>query len=180
MKDDWKQKLKDEYLSIEHNPRYTADQQAERVIRVTAAVCAGVAIQPIPFADMFVLTPIEGFMGYKLAQVRGVNLRESGVQLLKALGGTIGLGWAAQQFGIGFYKLIPYLGALTTIPLVYTLAYSIGKVMDFYLKCQAEGREPSKEEIREVFRRGKHVAEEQKLWDEQKDEDDEDGRDGEA
>lgn len=50
----------------------------------------------IPFADMPVLTSIQIFMGYKIAQVRGIRMSEEGVwEILKAIGGAVGLGFAA-------------------------------------------------------------------------------------
>ncbi|MEW6423339.1 MAG: hypothetical protein AB1523_01130 [Bacillota bacterium] len=42
------------------------------------------------------LTSIQIFMGYKIAQVRGIRMSEEGVwEILKAIGGAVGLGFAA-------------------------------------------------------------------------------------
>lgn len=152
-----KKRLQEEFLQIEKNPHYSPDQKVDRIIFTTASICAFVAIQPIPFADMPVLTSIQIFMGYKIAQVRGVRLSEEGAwEILKAIGGAVGLGFAAQQTAIGLYKLgLPGLGGFMIIPLVMGLTYGIGKAMDVYLKMKAQGKTPTIEEIKRAFESGK-------------------------
>ena len=149
--EDIKRKLNDEYLGIERNEAYSTTEKVTRVINVTAALCAGVAIQPIPFADFFVLTPIQGLMAARIASIHGVPVSQEGARgLLKTAFGTLGLGFAAQQTALGLYKIgLPGLGGFVTIPLVWGLTYGIGRVMDTYYRAMAEGRTPSDEEILE-------------------------------
>lgn len=153
----FKRKLQDEFLSIEGNPTYSPDQKVERIIFTTAAICAGVAIQPIPFADMPILTTIQGLMGYKIGCIRGIHLaREGATETLKYVGGVVGLGWLAQQTAIGLYKLgLPFLGGFMTIPLVFGLTYGIGRAMDAYFRAKQKGRTPTRPEILAAFKRGK-------------------------
>ena len=97
--------LKDEVIDIERRTDITDDQKVSRIIRLFSAVCAGVAVQPIPFADFFILTPIQAFMGTRIAAIRGVPIKQSdALTLLKELTGVIGLGYLAQQLAIGAYK----------------------------------------------------------------------------
>ena len=162
--DDVKRRLRDEYLSIERNDAYSPDEKVSRVIHVTAGVCAGVALQPIPFADLFVLTPIQGFMAAKIARVRDVPISEEGAwQRVKTVLVTIGLGFTAQQTAIGLYKLgMPGLGGLVTVPVVWSLTYGIGRVMDAYFSALSEGRTPTEEEILQAFRHGREEGREQR------------------
>jgi len=148
-----KTKIQDNILEIEHRTDITNDEKADLIIKLFSGTCAAVAIQPIPFADFFVLTPIQAYMGARLSAIRGLNVTESQIKvLLKEIGSVIGLGLLAQQLVIGAYKtFIPFLGALTTIPIVYGLTYAIGKTMDAYLIKKAKGLTMTKSQMKSVF-----------------------------
>lgn len=153
----FKAQLAKEFFDIENNDSLTDDQKVTKVITATAILCAGVAIQPIPFADALILTPIQGYMGHKIAQVRGIELKEEGMlEVLKYIGGIVGLGFAAQQTAIGLFKIgLPGLGGFITIPLVAGLTIGIGKAIDVYFSYKAEGKTPSEEAILAAFKSGK-------------------------
>lgn len=153
----YKSQLSKEFFEIENNEALTSDEKVKKIIGTTSLICAAVAIQPIPFADIFILTPIQAFMGHKIAKIRGINLKESGVaDVAKYIGGVVGGGFAAQQTAIGLYKLgLPVLGGLMSIPLVAGLTFGMGKAMDLYFREKVKGREPSKEALINAFKSGK-------------------------
>ncbi len=159
-------RLKSEYFDIENNQFLTIEQKANRVVNYTAGLCSAVAIQPIPFADFFVLTPIQAYMGTRLAAIYGINIKEQkATEIVKQIGGTVGLGLLAQQLAIGAYKtVLPFLGAITTIPLVYGMTYAIGRVMQFYFKAKADGDELTDKEMKKIwkesFKKGKQRGKE--------------------
>jgi uncharacterized protein (DUF697 family) len=155
--DRFKKQLQDEFLSIEENRALTTDEKANKIIWTTSALCAGIAIQPIPFADMPILTGLQVYMGYKLGKVRGYDISESGMwDIVKHIGGVIGLGFAAQQTAIGLYKIgLPGLGGFMSVPLVGGLTYGIGKALDLYVTMRAEGKTPTDEDIKKAFKMGK-------------------------
>jgi uncharacterized protein (DUF697 family) len=130
----FKRRLDKEFFSIESNKALTPEQKVDRLIFTTGALCAAIAIQPIPFADFFILTPLQGYMGYKIGKVRGIDLtQEKATEVVKYLIGTLGLGFAAQQTVIGLWKLgVPGAGGFMTIPIVFGLTYGIGRAMDVY------------------------------------------------
>jgi len=152
-----KLRLEREFINIERNQAYSTEEKIQRIIFTTAAICAGVALQPIPFADMPILTTIQGFMGWKIAKIRGIELTQEGaMEVVKYIGGVVGIGWLAQQTVIGLYKLgLPFLGGLMTIPLVFGITYGIGRAMDVYFLAKSQGRQPSKEEILRAFKSGR-------------------------
>lgn len=152
-----KRQIESEILNIERSPDLSPDQKVNKMINTTAIICAGVAMQPIPFADMPILTGIQAFMGHKIAKVRGVNIAEEGVwEVIKSIGGVVGLGFAAQQTVIGLYKIgLPFLGGLMTVPLVGGLTVAIGRAMDVYFVMKAKGRKASPEAIKRAFNQGK-------------------------
>ena len=154
-------KLRSEILEIEERTDLTTKEKVSRIRHLTCATCAAVAIQPIPFADIFILTPIQGLMGVKIANIHGINLREQeSTEIVKELMGLIGLSVVAQQFAIGLYKtVLPFLGAVTTIPLVYSLTYAIGGAMDFYFEQKAADRPIDKEKLRKIFKNAQKEGE---------------------
>lgn len=143
-------KLNREILQIERRDDLTEDQKVRRILHSGCALCAGIATQPLPFADIVILTPIQAVMAWKFAQIRGVHISESDAkQIVGELLGILGLGLGAQHLALSLYKLgLPFLGGMMTIPLVYALTYSIGTVADAYFSARAEGREMAPEEIR--------------------------------
>lgn len=148
-----KERLKEEILEIENRADLTNEQKVESIIKKFSVVCATIAIQPIPFADIFVLTPIQAYMGSRIVAIRGLKINEQEVSvILKEISGVIGLGLLAQQLAIGAYKtFIPFFGGLSTIPMVYGLTYAIGKVIDLYIINQLKGSTLSKEKMKEMF-----------------------------
>ena len=61
-----------------------------------------IAIQPIPFADIFILTPIQAYMGSRIAAIRGLKIEVQEVLvILKEIARVIGLGLLAQQIVTG-------------------------------------------------------------------------------
>lgn len=152
-----KKTLEREYIGIENRSDIPYDEKVSRIIKITASVCAGVAVQPIPFADVIVLTPIQAYMGTRIAAVRGVPVTENdAVETIKQISGAIGLGLLAQQLAIGAYKTgLPFLGGFMTIPLVFGLTYGIGRVMDAYFTGKAKGELLKPEELKEIWKKGK-------------------------
>lgn len=150
-------KLDKEVLSIEKRSDLTDDQKVSRIITLFSTVCAAIAVQPIPFADIFILTPLQAYMGVRIAAIRGVPLSEhQATDLIKEIMGVIGMGMLAQQLGIAAAKLFfPIFGGIATVPVVFGLTYAIGKVMDLYLVAKASGQSVSKEKIKEAWKKAK-------------------------
>ena len=148
-----REKLEREITGIENRDDITDDEKVNRIIVVFSSVCAGVAVQPIPFADFFILTPLHAYMGTRISAIRGMPLSEKEVrEVLKEIAGVVGLGLLAQQLAIGAYKtVLPFLAGFTTIPLVFGMSYGIGKVMDIYFINRAKGKKMSPEEIKKAW-----------------------------
>lgn len=152
-----KERLRRDVMDIEARTDLTEDQKVEQIIKIFSVVCAGVAIQPIPFADIFILTPIQAFMGTRIGAIRGLPVSErSAADLVKELAGVVGLGFLAQQLAIGAYKtVLPFLGAITTIPLVFGLSYAMGHVMDEYYRRKVRGEQLSPALMKEIWNKAK-------------------------
>ncbi|KZZ14746.1 hypothetical protein A3750_13655 [Oleiphilus sp. HI0079] len=148
-----KKKISAEITDIESRTDLSDDQKRSRIIHIFSVTCAAVAVQPIPFADIFVLTPIQAYMGVRLSAIRGMPLSDAeATDLLKEIAGVVGLGMAAQQAALGLYKVgLPFLAGFTTIPLVYGLTYAIGRIMDFYLEKKSKGQTVSNVDIKSMW-----------------------------
>ena len=152
-----KKRIQAEITDIENRTDLTDDQKRSRIIHIFSVTCAAVAVQPIPFADIFVLTPIQAYMGVRLSAIRSMPLSEAeATDLLKEIAGVVGLGMAAQQAALGLYKVgLPFLAGFTTIPLVYGLTYAIGRVMDFYLEKKSRGQTMSHADIKSTWKKAR-------------------------
>jgi len=150
-----KKKLQSEITSIEERTDLSDDQKRSQIIHIFSVTCAAVAVQPIPFADIFVLTPIQAYMGVRLSAIRRMPLSEAeATDLLKEIAGVVGLGMAAQQMALGLYKVgLPFLAGFTTIPLVYGLTYAIGRIMDYYLEKKSRGQTVSNADLKNMWKK---------------------------
>ena len=142
--------IKEQFFGIE-KLNIPDDEKVGKTIRLFAIVCAATAIQPIPFADIFILTPIQAIMGTRIAKIRGYSFTMS--QVYKEIIGVVGMAYMFQQGVIGLYKLgLPFLGAFTTIPLVFGLTYAGGKMMDYYFTSKLKGQAVSKDDLVNAFK----------------------------
>lgn len=152
-----KQKLNEELLQIEQRQDISEGEKAAMLINRFSVVCAAVAIQPLPFADILILTPIQILMAERIASVRGMNISETEAkEILIEVGKVIGLGLLAQQAAIGLYKtILPGLGGFMSIPLVYGLTYGIGNVLDYNYTQLRKGKKASPEDLIRIFNSAK-------------------------
>jgi uncharacterized protein (DUF697 family) len=152
-----KDKLDKEFLDIEKRKDLSDDEKVHQLITIGSAVCAGIAVQPIPFADAFILTPLQAYLGSRIGAVRGFSISQKKAKdLIIELSGVVGLGMLAQQAIIGVYKVgLPFLAGFTTIPLVFGATFAIGKVMDYYFIQKLKGNVISKDAMREIFKNAK-------------------------
>ena len=148
-------------MDIEKHEDLTDDQKVSQIIVVFSTVCAAIAVQPIPFADIFILTPLQAFMGARISAIRGMPLSEKqSSDLIKELMGVVGMGMLAQQLGIAAAKIFfPILGGISTIPVVFGLTFAIGKLMDVYFVNKAAGRTLSASELKKEWKRHKAAGE---------------------
>ncbi len=164
-----------------NNNKLSDDQKAHQVIIYSSIFCALIAFQPLPFADIFILTPIQLFMAGLILKIRNKtdqkHKKSNDIikELLEDVKWVVLGGLAAQYSIIALYKLgLPFLGGFMTIPLVFGFTYSIGKAFDFYVHIlkqknwdgsveEAKKRlDTNKEELKKIFKKSK--AEAKQMW----------------
>lgn len=115
--------------AIVNDPSIPYHTKINSVIALGSASCAIIAVQPIPFADIFILTPVQMVMIYYLNKIISddADADIDAGSLLTTLAAVAGWGLVAQQVVLGLYKtILPFMGGLTTIPLVYGATSAIG------------------------------------------------------
>jgi uncharacterized protein (DUF697 family) len=150
-------RLDRELLDIENRADMTNDQKVARIIVMFSTACGAIAVQPIPFADFFILTPLQAYMGTRISAIRGLRLSErETTEIIKDIMGVVGLGMLAQQLGIAAAKILfPIFGGIATVPVVFGLTFAIGKVMDLYFVNRAAGRKLSAAEMKAAWKKAK-------------------------
>lgn len=128
--------------AIVNDPAIPYPTKINSVIALGSASCAVIAVQPIPFADIFILTPVQMVMVYYLNKIiMGDDVKIDTATLLKTLAAVAGWGVVAQQLILGLYKtVLPFLGAITTIPLVYAATSAIGYAAVKLLEMKAQNK----------------------------------------
>lgn len=160
-------KIRQEITQIELRDDLSKDQKISNIIHIACASCAGVSIQPLPFADILVLTPLQGYFASRIAAIHGVLLTENqALDWVKEIIGLMGLGMLAQQLALGVWKTVTFgFGGLLSIPLVYGLTYAIMKVADVYFARKARNESLSEAQIKAIwqhaFQQGKQRGEAQ-------------------
>ena len=61
------------FNALVHDPKLSLEQKTDRIIHGTGAICGVLAIQPIPFADIFILTPIQTVMVMNIGKAYGFS-----------------------------------------------------------------------------------------------------------
>ena len=150
------QKINHEISDIENRADITEDQKVLLIIKNISFICsAEVAVVPIPFADIFILTPIQIYMGKKISNIRRYNVSENEIRtIVKEIFGIVGMGILAQQSIIGLYKtIIPFAGGATTMPLVFGFTFAIGKTIDFYINKKMKNEKIAFNEIKNIYKK---------------------------
>lgn len=135
----------------------TLDEKTKinRLINLTGISCGIIALQPIPIADIFIITPIQCVMVLYIGKIKGekINLVQA-QKILVEIMAVIGMGVAGQQAIIAGYKtFIPYAGGMFTVPLVWAVTYAIGNVVVKYYDLKKEGHwdEKAKQLLQKYF-----------------------------
>jgi uncharacterized protein (DUF697 family) len=110
-------------------------------------------LQPLPFADILVHTPVQAFMAMKIGDVKGFPIsKKQAEDIVKELGGMVGLGLLAQQGITGLYKLgLPIAGGLLAAPLMFASTYAMGRIAEYYFDQKRAGRPVLVDEVKRTW-----------------------------
>ena len=133
------------------------------IIRGGSLFCALVAMQPLPFADVLLLTPIQVAMIHYLAKSMNIPMSENGAkEIVVYIAGVMGFGLMAQHTILGLYKAgLPFLGGVTTVPLVFAATYGMGIAAQTVLQARQTDRAISDAEVKSIYRQATERASEE-------------------
>ena len=147
-------RLKANVTEIEYRDDLSDDEKVKRITHIACAACAGIAVQPIPFADIFILTPTQAYFGSRIGAIRGVPVSESSTG--RPDPGTSRGGWAGcNRTAAGTRDMENdhfRRGWLVTIPLVYALTFAIMKVIDAYMIAKSQRKTLSNAQLKTIFK----------------------------
>lgn len=128
------------------------DKAARDVINLCSYGCAVVAVSPIPFSDAIVMLPIQSAMVITVGHIYGRKLTSADAKdLVLELGATAGFGMLARQ---GIKALLPFIGALLTIPAAFAANWAMGRVAIEYFRAPGA----SKDRLKQVYAEAKAEA----------------------
>jgi uncharacterized protein (DUF697 family) len=121
-------------------------QAVQHVIQTASVAAAAVALQPLPFVDPLLLTPIHIGMVQAIARAYGHRLdRKSALEKLRAVSSSL----LTQNVAITGAKFVPTLGWLYAASVAHALTFAVGDMTDRYFRG---GRNMLPAEMRKMLR----------------------------
>lgn len=128
-------------FNFDIDPQKSREENSEDVIRNAALLSGAVAVEPLPFADLLLITPLQIKMVLHVGKVYGFEITsERAREIMQELGATVAYGMVARQFMRGIAKLaLPLVGGLITAPAVYGWTYALGRLSEQYFEQKRQG-----------------------------------------
>lgn len=147
-------------FNFDVDPELTPDQNVEEVIRSAALLSGAIAVEPIPFADILLITPVQAKMVLHIGKIYGFEITpERAREIAQELGATVAYGMMARQVMRGVAKLaLPLIGGLITAPAVYGWTFALGRVAQNHFERKRQGLPVGKQEQVKVIQEAKGQA----------------------
>jgi predicted GTPase len=124
---------------------------ARKIVGTISAMAAIIGIEPIPFADMPILTALQAMMIMAIAYISGREInRESAGEFIGAIGANLGIAFAVREGVRSAVKVIPAAGSVISGAVAGAVTYGIGQAGIAYF---IEGKDLKK--AKQVFEQGK-------------------------
>jgi uncharacterized protein (DUF697 family) len=119
------------YMTGEFKPE-DRGQAAAEVRKLSAIAGAAIAPMPIPFADIWTITPVQMAMVQAIGNIYGYKLNGRN---LKAAFGTVAGGWLGQQTCLALFKIgLPGAGGFGGAAFVYVWTHGIGRAAEVFFR----------------------------------------------
>ena len=139
--------MQDAFIGQQRADIRLKENRVRALVYSKATICAGVALTPIPVADMMVISPVQLAMVAAVGFFHGVEVtRERVVELVTVLGAGFGLREAARQL----LKLVPGAGPMVSAAIAFAGTVALGEAANLWFKNQM--RVPA-EELKDLFQR---------------------------
>lgn len=113
-------------------------EMTKDIVSISAKAGAALAVQPVPVADFFVITPCQIAMVLGIANVYG---HRPGLSVLREVACTIGGGALGRQVCLALIKLgFPGLGGVGSAGFVFAWTLGMGRAAELYFSSEMTAR----------------------------------------
>jgi uncharacterized protein (DUF697 family) len=136
-----------DFNNLDEDGKKENTSKVRQIAATTGAIAS--AIPNVPFADFFIITPIQALMVRAIGNIYGYKLNEStATEILTVIGG----GWLGQQTLLAAFRIgLPGAGGLVGSIFVYGWTYGMGKAAEVYF---ASNMTASKEDLKKARESG--------------------------
>ncbi|EYB67319.1 hypothetical protein DEIPH_ctg044orf0036 [Deinococcus phoenicis] len=147
-------------FNFDVDPDLTPEENVEEVIKSAALLSGAIAVEPIPFADILLITPVQAKMVLHIGKIYGFDITpDRAREIVQELGATVAYGMLARQVMRGLAKLaLPVIGGLITAPAVYGWTFALGRVAQNHFERKHQGLPVGKSEQVKVIQEAKGQA----------------------
>ncbi|MBB5233565.1 YcjF family protein [Deinococcus budaensis] len=144
-------------FNFDVDPDLSDGENVEEVIKSAALLSGAIAVEPIPFADMLLITPVQAKMVLHIGKIYGFEITpERSREIAQELGATVAYGLLARQVMRGLAKIaLPVIGGLITAPAVYGWTFALGRVAQNYFERKRQGLPATRREQVKVIQEAK-------------------------
>lgn len=144
-------------FNLDVDPDLSPEENAEEVIKSAALLSGAIAVEPIPFADMLLITPVQAKMVLHIGKIYGFEITpERSREIAQELGATVAYGLLARQVMRGLAKIaLPVIGGLITAPAVYGWTFALGRVAQNHFERKRQGLPATRQEQVKVIQEAK-------------------------
>jgi len=141
-----------DFTNLDEDGKKENTSKVRQVAATTGAFAC--AIPNVPFADFFIITPIQALMVRAIGNIYGYKITEStAAEILTVIGG----GWLGQQALLAAFRIgLPGAGGIVGSIFVYGWTYGMGKAAEVYF---ASNMTASKEDLKRAREKGAREGE---------------------
>jgi uncharacterized protein (DUF697 family) len=112
-------------------------EEVESLVRARAALCAAVALEPVPLLDLAIVLPLHLQMVVQIGKIYGFDLSTTRAkEIVLELGSAVALTYATRTATRSVLKLVPILGPVLNAPIVFTGTYALGMLAQTYFRAR--------------------------------------------
>lgn len=147
-------------FNFDIDPDKSTDENVEDVIKSASLLSGAIAIEPVPFADILLITPVQAKMVLHIGKIYGFEITPArSREIMRELGVTVAYGMAARQVMRGVIKAaVPVVGGIVTSPMVYGWTFALGRLAERHFQARVAELPFSKTEARAVAQQARQES----------------------
>jgi len=108
-------------------------KMARKIVITASTICSTIALEPLPFADLPIITGIQISMIIAIGYLAGYEMnKETAMEFLAAMGINVGSAFVFREIAKALVKLIPGFGSGISAGIAFAGTYSIGEAATAY------------------------------------------------